>query len=1020
MKTSELRQKFLKFFESKGHTIVRSSSLVPHDDPTLLFTNAGMNQFKDVFLGFDKRAYNRATTAQKCVRAGGKHNDLENVGYTARHHTFFEMMGNFSFGDYFKRDAIHFAWEFLTSPEWLNLPKDKLLATVYAEDDEAYNIWLNEIGMPAERIVRIGDNKGAKYASDNFWQMGDTGPCGPCSEIFYDHGEEIWGGIPGSPEEDGDRWIEIWNCVFMQFNRDEQGNMNPLPKPSVDTGMGLERMAAVMQHVHSNYEIDLFQDLLKAVARETGAPFSMDEPSLKVVADHIRSCSFLIADGVMPSNEGRGYVLRRIIRRAVRHGYKLGQKQAFFYKLVPDLVKAMGDAYPELKEKQAQIEEALKNEESRFGQTLETGLKLFDDELSKVQFNAICKHVSENAYSNETMSVSSALNTNGHWELLFTPSSSKITPFKFNYENWRNAEQYLKENKNQITVDKNILSDGIKGAAVGAIGALFVNAVFGTKISLGTAAATGGALNTGAGYLEKNQLESERDDFINALELLIPQLVERGNTQKTTLAGETIFKLYDTYGFPYDLTADICRERNIDLDEEGFNREMEAQRARARAAQNFKANAQLDYTGADTEFTGYEKRSQDTKIIALYKGSEAVDELQAGEAGVVVLEQTPFYAESGGQVGDVGFIFAGENRFRVEDTQKIKAAVHGQFGAVVSGRLKVGDAVSAEIDNDIRDSIMRNHSVTHLMHKALRDVLGTHVEQKGSLQNAELTRFDISHPQGISAEEIAEVERRVNAAIIANVPVKVETMSIEDAQKSGAMMLFGEKYGDFVRVITMGDYSTELCGGTHVARTGDIGFFKIISEGGIAAGIRRVEAITGLAALAWAQNQESLMKNIIFETKAQTEKDVLAKIQANAANAKALEKELAKAKAELAVHAGAKLLDNAKDLGAAKLVAAQIEADASALREIVTDLTGKSDNAVILLAAVNDGKVSLCAGVSKPLTNKVKAGDLVKFAAEQVGGKGGGRPDLAQAGGTDTSQVGTMLDSAEGWVREKL
>ena len=1020
MKTSELRQKFLKFFESKGHTIVRSSSLVPHDDPTLLFTNAGMNQFKDVFLGFDKRPYSRATTAQKCVRAGGKHNDLENVGYTARHHTFFEMMGNFSFGDYFKRDAIHFAWEFLTSPEWLNIPKEKLLATVYAEDDEAYNIWLNEIGMPAERIVRIGDNKGAKYASDNFWQMGDTGPCGPCSEIFYDHGEEIWGGIPGSPEEDGDRWIEIWNCVFMQFNRDEQGNMNPLPKPSVDTGMGLERMAAVMQHVHSNYEIDLFQDLLKAVARETGAPFSMDEPSLKVIADHIRSCSFLIADGVMPSNEGRGYVLRRIIRRAVRHGYKLGQKQAFFYKLVPDLVKAMGDAYPELKEKQAQIEEALKNEESRFGQTLETGLKLFDDELSKVQFNALCKHVSENAYSNETMSVSSALNTNGHWELLFTPISSKITPLKFNYENWRNAEQYLKENKNQITVDKNILIDGFKGAAAGAIGALFVNAVFGTKISLGTAAATGGALNTGAGYLEKNQLESERDDFINALELLIPQLVECGNTQKTTLAGETIFKLYDTYGFPYDLTADMARELGIDLDEEGFNREMEAQRARARAAQNFKANAQLDYTGADTEFTGYEKRSQETKIIALYKGSEAVDELQAGEAGVVVLEQTPFYAESGGQVGDVGFIFAGENRFRVEDTQKIKAAVHGQFGAVVSGRLKVGDAVSAEIDNDIRNSIMRNHSVTHLMHKALRDVLGTHVEQKGSLQNAELTRFDISHPQGISAEEIAEVERRVNAAIIANVPVKVETMSIEDAQKSGAMMLFGEKYGDFVRVITMGDYSTELCGGTHVARTGDIGFFKIISEGGIAAGIRRVEAITGLAALAWAQNQESLMKNIIAEVKAQTEKDVLAKIQANAANAKALEKELAKAKAELAVHAGAKLLDNAKDLGAAKLVAAQIEADAAALREIVTDLTGKSDNAVILLAAVNDGKVSLCAGVSKPLTNKVKAGDLVKFAAEQVGGKGGGRPDLAQAGGTDAVKLPEMLGSVEGWVSRKL
>ena len=963
MKTSELRQKFLKFFESKGHTIVRSSSLVPHDDPTLLFTNAGMNQFKDVFLGFDKRPYSRATTAQKCVRAGGKHNDLENVGYTARHHTFFEMMGNFSFGDYFKRDAIHFAWEFLTSPEWLNLPKEKLLATVYAEDDEAYNIWLNEIGMPAERIVRIGDNKGAKYASDNFWQMGDTGPCGPCSEIFYDHGEEIWGGIPGSPEEDGDRWIEIWNCVFMQFNRDEQGNMNPLPKPSVDTGMGLERMAAVMQHVHSNYEIDLFQDLLKAVARETGAPFSMDEPSLKVVADHIRSCSFLIADGVMPSNEGRGYVLRRIIRRAVRHGYKLGQKQAFFYKLVPDLVKAMGDAYPELKEKQTQIMEALRAEESRFGETLEKGMGLFNQVFNGMKFLKL-----ESLLPQDGAGKPLALKTAEGVE--FTASSRAAS------------------GKKQIVIRPQV----------------------------------SGSLNEGMyidlqAALETAHIPDAEKPFAEALNAY---LMDNIANSKLVIGGEHIFKLYDTYGFPYDLTADMARELGIDLDEEGFNREMEAQRARARAAQNFKANAQLDYTGADTEFTGYEKRSQDTKIIALYKGSEAVDELKAGEAGVVVLEQTPFYAESGGQVGDVGFIFAGENRFRVEDTQKIKAAVHGQFGAVVSGRLKVGYAVSAEIDNDIRNSIMRNHSVTHLMHKALRDVLGTHVEQKGSLQNAELTRFDISHPQGISAEEIAEVERRVNAAIIANVPVKVETMSIEDAQKSGAMMLFGEKYGDFVRVITMGDYSTELCGGTHVARTGDIGFFKIISEGGIAAGIRRVEAITGLAALAWAQNQESLMKNIIAEVKAQTEKDVLAKIQANAANAKALEKELAKAKAELAVHAGAKLLDNAKDLGAAKLVAAQIEADAAALREIVTDLTGKSDNAVILLAAVNDGKVSLCAGVSKPLTNKVKAGDLVKFAAEQVGGKGGGRPDLAQAGGSDVEKLPAVLDSVKDWVGAKL
>lgn len=873
MKTSELRQKFLKFFETKGHTVVRSSSLVPHDDPTLLFTNAGMNQFKDVFLGFDKRPYSRATTAQKCVRAGGKHNDLENVGYTARHHTFFEMMGNFSFGDYFKRDAIHFAWEFLTSPEWLNIPKDKLLATVYAEDDEAYNIWLNEIGMPSERIVRIGDNKGAKYASDNFWQMGDTGPCGPCSEIFYDHGEEIWGGIPGSPEEDGDRWIEIWNCVFMQFNRDEQGNMNPLPKPSVDTGMGLERMAAVMQHVHSNYEIDLFQDLLKAVARETGAAFSMDEPSLKVIADHIRSCSFLIADGVLPSNEGRGYVLRRIIRRAVRHGYKLGQSKPFFHKLVTDLVKEMGDAYPELKEKQAQIEEALKNEESRFAQTLETGMALLENALAK-----------------------------------------------------------------------------------------------------------GGK----------------------------------------TLDGEIIFKLYDTYGFPYDLTADICRERNIELDEAGFEREMEAQRARARAAQSFKANAQLPYDGQDTEFKGYSERQTESKVLALYKDGEQVNELNEGDSGAVVIDFTPFYAESGGQVGDVGYIFSGENRFEVRDTQKIKAAVFGQFGVQTSGRLKVGDSVTAKVDDEIRNANMRNHSATHLMHKALRDVLGEHVEQKGSLVTAESTRFDISHPQAVTAEEIAEVERRVNEAILANVAVNAAIMSMEDAQKTGAMMLFGEKYGDEVRVLQMGGFSTELCGGTHVSRTGDIGLFKIISEGGIAAGVRRIEAITGLNALKWAQEQERLVKDIIAETKAQTEKDVLAKIQAGAAHAKALEKELARAKAELAVHAGAKLLDDAKDLGAAKLVAAQIEADAAALREIVTDLTGKSDNAVILLAAVNDGKVSLCAGVSKALTGKVKAGDLVKFAAEQVGGKGGGRPDLAQAGGTDAGKLPAVLDSVKDWVGAKL
>jgi len=963
MKTTELRQKFLKFFESKGHTIVRSSSLVPHDDPTLLFTNAGMNQFKDVFLGFDKRPYNRATTAQKCVRAGGKHNDLENVGYTARHHTFFEMMGNFSFGDYFKRDAIHFAWEFLTSPEWLNIPKDKLLATVYAEDDEAYNIWLNEIGMPAERIVRIGDNKGAKYASDNFWQMGDTGPCGPCSEIFYDHGEEIWGGIPGSPEEDGDRWIEIWNCVFMQFNRDEQGNMNPLPKPSVDTGMGLERMAAVMQHVHSNYEIDLFQDLLKAVARETGAAFSMEEPSLKVIADHIRSCSFLIADGVLPSNEGRGYVLRRIIRRAVRHGYKLGQKQAFFYKLVPDLVKEMGAAYPELKEKQTQIMEALRAEESRFGETLEKGMGLFNQVLNGMKF----------------LKLESLLPQDG----VGKPLTLKT-------------------------------ADGVEFTAASRVAPSKKQIVIRPRVS--------GSLNEGMyidlqAALETAHIPDAKKPFAEALNTY---LMDNIANSKLVIGGEHIFKLYDTYGFPYDLTADMARELGIDLDEAGFEREMEAQRARARAAQSFKANAQLPYEGQDTEFKGYSERQTESKVLALYKNGEQVNELNEGDEGAVVIDFTPFYAESGGQVGDVGYIFAGENRFEVRDTQKIKAAVFGQFGVQTSGRLKVGDSVTAKVDDEIRNANMRNHSATHLMHKALRDVLGEHVEQKGSLVTAESTRFDISHPQAVTAEEIAEVERRVNEAILANVAVNAAIMSMEDAQKTGAMMLFGEKYGDEVRVLQMGGFSTELCGGTHVSRTGDIGLFKIISEGGIAAGVRRIEAITGLNALKWAQEQERLVKDIIAETKAQTEKDVLAKIQAGAAHAKALEKELARAKAELAVHAGAKLLDDAKDLGSAKLVAAQIEADAAALREIVTDLTGKSEQAIVLLAAVNDGKVSLCAGVSKPLTGKVKAGDLVKFAAEQVGGKGGGRPDLAQAGGADVSQVGAMLNSAEGWVREKL
>ncbi|MCG7657565.1 alanine--tRNA ligase [Wielerella bovis] len=960
MKTNELRQKYLSFFESKGHKIVRSSSLVPHEDPTLLFTNAGMNQFKDVFLGFEKRDYTRASTAQKCVRAGGKHNDLENVGYTARHHTFFEMLGNFSFGDYFKEQAITYAWEFLTSPEWLNLPKERLLVTVYAEDDEAYNIWHEKIGVPADRIVRIGDNKGAKYASDNFWQMGDTGPCGPCTEIFYDHGEEIWGGIPGSAEEDGDRWIEIWNNVFMQFNRDENGVMHKLPKPSVDTGMGLERMAAVLQHVHSNYEIDLFQSLLRAAARETGVAFSMDVPSLKVIADHIRACSFLIADGVMPSNEGRGYVLRRIIRRAVRHGYKLGQKQAFFYKLVPDLVEEMGNAYPELKEHQTKIMTALRNEEERFGQTLETGMGLFNQVWSGMKF----------------VKLESLLPVDGVGQPLLLKTAEGV--------------EFTAVSRSNNNLKQIVIRPQVSGSLNESI-----------TISLNDA-------------IEHADAPDTIKPFATALNVF---LMDNIANSKLIMSGEHVFKLYDTYGFPYDLTADMARELGIDLDEDGFNREMEAQRARARAAQNFKADTQLAYDGQDTEFTGYTERSGSAKIIALYKDSEVVSELREGETGVIVLDKTPFYAESGGQVGDVGMIFVGENQFEVRDTQKIKAAVIGQFGALISGSLKVGDTVTASINNDLRESIMRNHSVTHLMHQALRDVLGEHVEQKGSLQNADLTRFDISHNQAITAEQIAEVERRVNAAIMANVPVKVETMSMEDAQKTGAMMLFGEKYGDFVRVITMGEFSTELCGGTHVGRTGDIGLFKIISEGGIAAGIRRVEAVTGFNALQLVQNQEVLLKNIIAEVKAQTERDVLAKIQANAAQAKAVEKELTKAKAELAVQAGAKLLDKAQDLGAAHLVVAQMEADAAALRDIVTDLTGKSDKAVVLLAAVNDDKVSLCAGVSKPLTQKAKAGDLVKFVAEQVGGKGGGRPDLAQAGGSDVAKLAGALESVEAFIK---
>ena len=877
MKASEIRQKFLDFFASKGHQIVASSSLVPWEDPTLLFTNAGMNQFKDVFLGFDKRPYTRATTSQKCVRAGGKHNDLENVGYTARHHTFFEMLGNFSFGDYFKRDAISYAWEFLTSPQWLGLPKDKLMVTVYASDDEAFDIWNKEVGVPADKIVRIGDNKGAPYASDNFWQMGDTGPCGPCTEIFYDHGAHIWGGPPGSPEEDGDRFIEIWNNVFMQFNRTEDGVLHPLPKPSVDTGMGLERISAVLQHVHANYEIDLFVNLLKAAARATGVEYSQQTPSLKVIADHIRACSFLIADGVLPSNDGRGYVLRRIIRRAIRHGYKLGQKGLFFHTLVADLAAEMGDAYPELRQQQAKIEDALKQEEIKFAETLDKGMAL------------------------------------------------------------------------------------LEGALAG---------------------------------------------------------------EQKTLDGKVAFQLYDTYGFPLDLTADICRERDIAIDQAGFDAAMDAQRAQSRAASSFKMGGQLEYSGADTRFEGYTLATTQAHVLALYKDGQPVNSLQAGEAGVVVLDNTAFYAEGGGQVGDVGEIVATgglDALFDVKDTQKITASVFGHHGALSRGSLKVGDSVTATIDLHARRATQRNHSATHLLHSALRHVLGSHVQQKGSLVNPERARFDFAHGQPVSAAELAEVERLVNQAILANHEVKAELMNQDDALKAGAMALFGEKYGDVVRVLSMGDVSIELCGGTHVGRTGDIGLFKVVSEGGVAAGVRRIEAVTGEGAIAHIQTQDALLRELSATLKAQSLDDVAGKIAAMQDGVKTLEKELARLKAKLAASAGDELAAQAQDIGGAKLLAAELEgADAAALRETLDKLKDKLKSAIIVLASRADGKVQLAAGVTADLTGKVKAGELVNFVAGQVGGKGGGKPDMAMAGGSEPAKLPEALASVAGWVGSKL
>ena len=873
MKSAEIRQQFLDFFASKGHQIVASSSLVPHEDPTLLFTNAGMNQFKDVFLGFDKRPYSRATTSQKCVRAGGKHNDLENVGYTARHHTFFEMLGNFSFGDYFKRDAISYAWELLT--EVYKLPKDKLTITVYAEDDEAYDIWTKEIGVPAERVIRIGDNKGARYASDNFWMMGDTGPCGPCTEIFYDHGEKHWGGPPGSPEEDGDRFIEIWNNVFMQFNRDEAGVMHPLPKPSVDTGMGLERISAVLQGVHANYEIDLFQSLIKAAARET-SDADMDSPSLKVLADHIRACSFLLADGVIPGNEGRGYVLRRIIRRAIRHGYKLGARAAFFHKMVPDLVAEMGSAYPELVQSQARLTATLKQEEERFFATIEHGMAIVEGEL----------------------------------------------------------------------------------AALKAAG----NKVFN---------------------------------------------------------GDTAFKLHDTYGFPLDLTQDICREQEITVDAAAFDAAMARQKEQARAAGKFKMAANLEYDGPASTFHGYDALEAQGKILALYKDGVAVNELHEGDLGVAVLDNTPFYAESGGQVGDRGEFKAAGGIFAVEDTLKIQATVFGHHGVVKTGSLVVGQAVTARVDVVSRTATARNHSVTHLMHKALREVLGHHVQQKGSQVDPDKTRFDFAHTAAMSAEEIREVEEIVNNEILSNAATDSRVMGIEDAQKSGAMMLFGEKYGDEVRVVGIGS-SKELCGGTHVSRTGDIGLFKILAESGVAAGVRRVEAVTGNNALRYVQQQERQVLGVSALLKTQPE-EVAERVVGILDNVRNLEKELARLKSKLASSQGDDLLNQAAEIKGAKVLAVTLEgADLNSLRETMDKLKDKLKSAAIVLASVADGKITLIAGVTPDLIGKVKAGELVNQVAQQVGGKGGGRPDMAQAGGTQPENLAAALASVAAWVEGKL
>ena len=994
MKASDIRSTFLKFFESKGHQAVASSPVVPGDDPTLLFTNAGMNQFKDVFLGFDKRPYTRAATAQKCIRAGGKHNDLENVGYTARHHTFFEMLGNFSFGDYFKHDAISYAWELLT--EHFKLPKDKLWATVYAEDDEAYDIWLKVIGLPPERIVRIGDNKGGRYMSDNFWMMGDTGPCGPCSEIFYDHGPDVAGGPPGSPEQDGDRYIEIWNNVFMQFNRTEDGVMHRLPKPSVDTGMGLERLAAVLQHVHSNYEIDLFRNLLLAtrdavVASGGAADIDLLTPSLKVIADHIRACTFTVVDGVIPGNEGRGYVLRRIARRAIRHGYKLGARKPFFHKLVQPLAGEMGDAYPELRREAVRVTEVLKQEEERFFQTIANGMEILENRLTdemlvlgSIRRDPDVKRVSVG-------SSGGGLGNGSRYEL------DALIEFRDGRE--VGVCLYSAPSFSAEAVTTKLAKFGEHLNAASLQGGIFV-------------------------FIGKPQgwNASSHDRVLEVLPRGVSIRWFEGEklAKARVLSGEIAFTLHDTFGFPLDLTADVCRERGVCVDEAGFNAAMTRQREQARSAAKFKMAAGLEYSGDATAFHGYEHLAcEHSKVTALYVDGTPVTHAKAGDDVVIVLDHTPFYAESGGQVGDTGELRNQRARFAVEDTIKIQASVHGHQGRILEGAVELGDVFVARVNGEQRARTVRNHSATHLMHKALREVLGGHVQQKGSLVTAERTRFDFAHNAPVTDAQIAQVEALVNAEILANAATQARVLPIEEAQKLGAMMLFGEKYGDEVRVLDIGS-SRELCGGTHVQRTGDIGLFKVVAEGGIAAGIRRIEAVTGEGALAYLQQLEGTLGGVAGALKA-TLLEVPGRVSAVLEQVRALEKEIAALKGRLASAQGDELVAQAVDVKGLKVLAATLEgADAKTLRETLDKLKDKLKTAAIVLAAVEGGKVQLAAGVTADSIGRVKAGDLVNFVAQQVGGKGGGKPDLAMAGGTDAAALPQALASVAGWVGERV